>query len=52
MDKALQDIANDYRFTEGEVREFYDKCGDVERVRSKFKKMRDALNALQDDDGA
>ncbi|EMD41779.1 hypothetical protein CERSUDRAFT_102174 [Gelatoporia subvermispora B] len=52
VDRALQDVASDYRFTVEEVREFYDKCGDVERVRAKFKKMRDTLNALHDDDGA
>lgn len=52
VDRAIHDIANDYRFTVEEVREFYDKCGDIERVKAKFRKMREALNALRDDDTA
>ncbi|EJF66601.1 hypothetical protein DICSQDRAFT_45905 [Dichomitus squalens LYAD-421 SS1] len=50
IDQAVQDIAREFRFTTEEVQEYYDKCGDPERTRNRFKKMRDVLNALKDDE--
>ncbi|KAI0735284.1 hypothetical protein C8Q76DRAFT_610690 [Earliella scabrosa] len=50
IDQAVRDIAKDFRFTLEEVQEYYDKCGDAERTRNRFKKMRDVLNALKDED--
>ena len=50
IDQAVRDIAKDFRFTVEEVQEYYDKCGDAERTRNRFKKMRDVLNALKDED--
>lgn len=49
IDQAVQDIARQFRFTTEEVQEYYDKCGDPERTRNRFHKMRDTLNALKDD---
>ena len=46
----MQDIAREFRLTTEEVREYYDKCGDPERTRNRFKKMRDVLNTLKDDE--
>ncbi|RPD63051.1 hypothetical protein L226DRAFT_549322 [Lentinus tigrinus ALCF2SS1-7] len=50
IDQAVQDIAKEFRFTVEEVQEYYDKCGDPERTKNRFKKMRDVLNTLMDDD--
>ena len=50
IDQAVRDIAKDFRFTVEEVQEYYDKCGDAERTRNRFKRMRDVLNALKDED--
>ncbi|KAI0757111.1 hypothetical protein C8Q80DRAFT_78601 [Daedaleopsis nitida] len=50
IDQAVRDIAIEFRFTVEEVQEYYDKCGDPERTKNRFKKMRDVLNALKDDD--
>ena len=47
---AVRDIATEFRFTLEEVQEYYDKCGDPDRTKRRFKKMRDVLNALKDDD--
>ncbi|KAK2461798.1 hypothetical protein APHAL10511_006261 [Amanita phalloides] len=41
--ESIRGIANDYRFTVEEVQEFYDKCGDVDRTRTRFQKMRELL---------
>ena len=49
IDQAVQDIAREFRFTSEEVQEYYDRCGDPERTRNRFTKMRDVLNALKDD---
>lgn len=50
VDQAIRDVAQETRFTIEEVQEFYDKCGDVERTRMRFRRMRETLNALGDDD--
>ena len=50
IDQGIQDTAREFRFTIEEVQEYYDKCGDAERTRNRFKKMRDVLNALKDED--
>ncbi|KAJ3817936.1 hypothetical protein F5880DRAFT_1315823 [Lentinula raphanica] len=51
LDQNLSEIAEQTRFTEEEVREYYDKCGgDLERTRRRFHKMREHLNALPDED--
>jgi Fe-S-cluster formation regulator IscX/YfhJ len=44
------DIALEYRFTVEEVQEYYDRCGAMDRTRARFKKMREILSALPDDD--
>ncbi|GBE78310.1 hypothetical protein SCP_0111950 [Sparassis crispa] len=48
VDQTVRDIAQEFRFTVEEVQEYYDKCGDAERTKQRFKKMRDALTALED----
>ncbi|KAF9015313.1 hypothetical protein BDQ17DRAFT_1269058 [Cyathus striatus] len=45
IDQSIRDIAKDFRFTLEEVQEYYDKCGEMERTRSRFQKMRDELQA-------
>ncbi len=52
VDQSILDIAHEFRFTVGEVQEYYDRCGAMDRTRSRFKKMRDALLALADLDSA
>jgi len=50
VDQSILDIALEYRFTVGEVQEYYDRCGAMDRTRARFKKMREILSALPDDD--
>lgn len=50
VDQGIQDAAREFRFTIEEVREYYDKCGDMERTRNRFKKMREVLLALPDEE--
>ncbi len=50
VDQSILDIALEYRFTVGEVQEYYDRCGAMDRTRARFKKMREILLALPDDD--
>ncbi|CAL1696051.1 unnamed protein product [Somion occarium] len=50
IDQGIQDLAREFRFTIEEVREYYDKCGDMERTRNRFKRMREVLQALPDDE--
>ncbi|KIK71132.1 hypothetical protein GYMLUDRAFT_33264 [Collybiopsis luxurians FD-317 M1] len=50
LDQNLADIARQTRFTTEEVREYYDQCGDVERTNRRFRKMREHLNLLPDDE--
>ncbi|KAF7791953.1 hypothetical protein EIP86_002979 [Pleurotus ostreatoroseus] len=49
VDQAVLDIAVEFRFTPAEVKEYYDQCGDVERTKNRFKKMRELLSTLPDD---
>jgi Fe-S-cluster formation regulator IscX/YfhJ len=49
VDQSISDIARDFRFIVEEVREYYDRCGAMDRTRARFKKMRDMLSALPDD---
>ncbi|KAH7883736.1 hypothetical protein F5I97DRAFT_1938415 [Phlebopus sp. FC_14] len=48
IDQAILDIANEYRFTVQEVKEFYDKCGEMERTRTRFQKMRHLLSSIEE----
>ncbi|KAF9240933.1 hypothetical protein BU15DRAFT_87494 [Melanogaster broomeanus] len=48
IDQAICDIANEFRFTVQEVKEFYDKCGEMERTRTRFQKMRQVLSSIED----
>lgn len=50
VDQSILDIALEYRFTVEEVQEYYDRCGAMDRTRARFKKMREILSALPDDD--
>lgn len=49
VDQGILDIAREYRFTVEEVHEYYDRCGAMDRTRARFQKMRETLNALEDD---
>ena len=44
------DVARQFRFTTEEVKEYYDKCGDINRTSNRFRKMREVLMNLRDDD--
>ena len=50
IDQAVHDIAKEFRFLVEEVQEYYDKCGDPERTRNRFKRVREVINALKDED--
>lgn len=43
VDQSLLQIAHDFRFTVVEVKEYYDKVGEMERTRTRFQKMRELL---------
>ncbi|TFK41009.1 hypothetical protein BDQ12DRAFT_418735 [Crucibulum laeve] len=43
IDQSIRDIAKEYRFTIEEVQEYYDKCGEMGRTRSRFQRMREEL---------
>lgn len=49
IDQAISDIASEYRFTVQEVKEFYDKCGEMQRTRARFRKMRLVLSTISED---
>ncbi|KAI5897677.1 uncharacterized protein SCHCODRAFT_02696332 [Schizophyllum commune H4-8] len=44
-ERALRDIAKSFRFTYEEVKEYYDRCHDLARVRMRFQGMREVLRA-------
>lgn len=48
IDQAICDIANEFRFTVQEVKEFYDKCGEMDRTKTRFQRMRQLLNSVED----
>ncbi|KAI0793402.1 hypothetical protein C8Q75DRAFT_848771 [Abortiporus biennis] len=50
MDQVVHEIARQFRFTIGEVQEYYDRYRDVDRTRRRFRKMREVLAALKDDE--
>ena len=50
IDQNIRNIAQEFRFTVDEVQEYYDKCGEMSRTRSKFEKMRQKLSQLEDED--
>lgn len=43
IDQSIRDIAQEFRFTDGEVQEYYDKCGEMARTRERFQRMRQEL---------
>ncbi|CAK5280146.1 unnamed protein product [Mycena citricolor] len=43
VDQAIHDIAAEYAFTIHEVQVYYDRCGEMERTRNRFKGMRELL---------
>ena len=45
IDQGIRDIAKEFRFTVEEVQEYYDKCGEMGRTRTRFQKMRQELLA-------
>jgi len=51
VDRTIEAIANDTRFTLEEVREFYDRTGDMEGTRSRFARMRASLAVFNSVDG-
>jgi len=51
IDQGIRDIAKEFRFTVEEVQEFYDRCGEMGRTRTRFQKMREELSSrFMDDD--
>jgi hypothetical protein len=49
IDQAVLGIAREFRFTVEEVKEYYDRCGDVDRTRNRFRRMRELLLQLPDE---
>lgn len=50
IDQKIREIAKEFRFTVEEVQEYYDKCGDADRTRNRFQKMRHELQSKFIDD--
>jgi len=50
IDQSIHDIAREFRFTVEEVQEYYDKCGEMGRTRTRFQKMRHELQSRFIDD--
>ncbi len=50
IDIEMRDIAKESRFTIEEVKEYYDKCADMLKTRSRFQRMREELTARFTDD--
>ncbi|KAI0079610.1 hypothetical protein K474DRAFT_1591692 [Panus rudis PR-1116 ss-1] len=50
VDRGILHIAQEHRFTVEEVQEYYDKCGDMQRTNNRFRRMREVLQSLPDDD--
>ncbi|KAF8898576.1 hypothetical protein BD779DRAFT_1666398 [Infundibulicybe gibba] len=50
IDQSIRDIAKEFRFTVEEVQEYYDKCGEMGRTRTRFQRMREELRAKFPDD--
>lgn len=46
IDRSIRDIAKEARFTVEEVQEYYDKCGEMGRTRTRFMMMRHKLIEL------
>jgi len=49
LETEFRVIADTFRFTLDEVKEYYNKCGDVPKTRNRFRRMREVLNNLADD---
>lgn len=50
VDQVILDVARRFRFTVAEVKEYYDRCGDLNRTTNRFARMREVLTNLPDDD--
>jgi len=50
IDQSIRDIAKEFRFTVEEVQEYYDKCGEMGRTRTRFQRMRQELQTKFADD--
>ncbi|KAG6845998.1 hypothetical protein H0H87_011046 [Tephrocybe sp. NHM501043] len=50
IDQGIRDIARESRFTVEEVQEYYDKCGEMGRTRTRFQKMREQLANFVEED--
>jgi hypothetical protein len=50
IDQSIRDIAKQFRFTVEEVQEYYDKCGEMVRTRTRFQRMREELSTKFTDD--
>jgi hypothetical protein len=49
IDQVILDTARKFRFTVEEVKEYYDRCGDLNRTTNRFAHMREVLANLPDD---
>ncbi|EIN13496.1 hypothetical protein PUNSTDRAFT_117254 [Punctularia strigosozonata HHB-11173 SS5] len=52
MDRELYSIARDHRFTLEEVQEYFNKTGDLERTRERFRRMREQLSRFIEEEDA
>lgn len=50
IDQGIRDIAKEFRFTVEEVQEYYDKCGEMGRTRTRFQKMRQQLSNFEEEE--
>lgn len=50
VDQSILNIAQEFRFTVDEVQEYYDRCGAMDRTHGRFKRMREILMKMADDE--
>ncbi|KAI0348637.1 hypothetical protein BDW22DRAFT_1350886 [Trametopsis cervina] len=50
FDQAILDIASQYRFTVDEVKEYYDRCGDLNRTTRRFARLREIIMSIPDEE--
>ena len=50
VDQSILNIAQEFRFTVDEVQEYYDRCGAMDRTHARFKRMREILMKMADDE--
>jgi len=48
IDQAIYDIANEFKFTIQEVKEFFEMCSEMDHTRKQFHQMQQLLKSVED----